>query len=191
MTKVRKNNINIINIIFNELLICPLQQSEEELSDYKNIWAPKERYYIPMFLNEKWERNLDNEKYKRLERVDDFLLKKLNNLKGENEREIFTNAGYDLSNGYYLIEKNLLREPDPPISNKILLEKKKNDKTNLETKIFKKLLDKNLNLNKRNSIYTISKNINSKNDLFNKNNSISNTLFVNRNKSQNNFKNTK
>ena len=30
-----------------------MQQSEDELSDYINIYAPKERYYIPMFLNEK------------------------------------------------------------------------------------------------------------------------------------------
>ena len=163
MLKLIKNNINIINIIYNELLICPLQQSEEELGDYKNIWAPKERYYIPMFLNEKWERNLDNEKYKRLERVDNFLLKKLNNLEGEKEREIFTNAGYELSNGYYLIEKNLLREPDPPISDKILLEKKKNDKTNLENKIFKNLLEKNLNLGTNYIKINKSININSKN----------------------------
>ena len=163
MLKLIKNNMNIINIIYNELLICPLQQSEEELGDYKNIWAPKERYYIPMFLNEKWERNLDNEKYKRLERVDNFLLKKLNNLEGEKEREIFTNAGYELSNGYYLIEKNLLREPDPPISDKILLEKKKNDKTNLENKIFKNLLEKNLNLGTNYIKINKSININSKN----------------------------
>ena len=160
MIKYRKNNMNIINIIYNELLICPLQQSEEELSDYKNIWAPKERYYIPMFLNEKWERNLDNEKYKRLERVDNFLLKKLNNLQAENEREIFSNAGYELSNGYYFIEKNLLREPDPPIADKILLEKKKNDKTNLENKIFKNLLGKNLNLGT--NYITINKSVNPK-----------------------------
>ena len=146
MVKLKKSNNDIINIIYNELLICPLQQSEEELSDYKNIWAPKERYYIPMFLNEKWERNLDNEKYKRLERVDHFLLNKLNNLKGENERKIFTNAGYELSNGYYFIEKNLLREPDPPISDKILLEKKKNDKTNIQNKLFINFLNKNINL---------------------------------------------
>ena len=146
MEKVKQGNISIINIIFNELLICPLQQSEEELSNYKNIWAPKERYYIPMFLNEKWERNLDNDKYKRLEKVDDLLLNKLNNLKGENEREIFTNAGYEISNGYYLIEKNMLREPDPPISDKILLEKKKFDKSSLENKIFSNFLDKELNL---------------------------------------------
>ena len=139
MEKLRKNNIQVIHIIYNELIICPLQQSEEELSDYKDIWAPKERYYIPMFLNEKWERNLDNEKYKRLERVDKFLFKKLNNLK-DNEKALYTNAGYELSNEYELVEKNLLREPDPPISDKILLERKKNDKTNLENKIFKKLL---------------------------------------------------
>ena len=170
MQKLRKSNINIINIIFNELLICPLQQSEEELSDYKNIYAPKERYYIPMFLNEKWERNLDNEKYKRLERVDNFLLKKLNNLKGENEREIFTNAGYDVSNGYYLIEKNLLREPDPPISDKILLEQKKNDKTNLENKIFTKLLDKNFNIGNINNINTLNKTTNTNKDVINNNN---------------------
>ena len=183
MIKLRESNISIINIIFNELLICPLQQSEEELSDYKNIWAPKERYYIPMFLNEKWERNLDNDKYKRLEKVDDFLLKKLNYLKGEEEREIFTNAGYEISNGYYLIEKNMLRQPDPPIPDKILLEKKKNDKTNLENKIFTKLLDKKLNfgtntINNNNFMdnktikndITKSKLINASQFFFNKNN---------------------
>ena len=82
-----------------------------------------------MFLNEKWERNLDNEKYKRLEKVDKFLLNKLDSLKGENEREIFYHTGYEIPNGYYLVEKNLLREPDPPISDKILLERKKYDKT--------------------------------------------------------------
>ena len=154
MSQLRKNDIKIINIIYSELIKCPLQQSEEELSDYKNIYAPKERYYIPMFLNEKWERNLDNEKYKRLERVDRFLLDKLNGLKGENERKIFTNSGYEVANDYYLIEKNLLREPDPPISDKILLEKRKNDKTNLQNKIFKNLLNKNVDLGKNKINYT-------------------------------------
>ena len=128
MEKILEENFKIINIILKESIVCPLQISEDELSDYINIYAPKERYYIPMFLNEKWERNLDNEKYKRLERVDKFLLNKLENLK-ENERNIFNNTGYELSNDYYLVEKNLLREPDPPISDKILLEKKKYDKT--------------------------------------------------------------
>ena len=170
MAKLRKNNIQIIHIIYNELLTCPLQQSEEELSNYKNIWAPKERYYIPMFLNEKWERNLDNEKYKRLERVDKFLFKKLNNLK-DNEKEIYTNAGYELSNEYELIEKNLLREPDPPISDKILLETKKNDKTKIETKIFKKLLGSKFGLTKGNLL-----NINNKDNKDNKDKDNKNTI---------------
>ena len=129
MEKILNENFRIINIILKEAIICPLQQSEDELSDYINIYAPKERYYIPMFLNEKWERNLDNEKYKRLEKVDKFLLNKLDSLKGENEREIFYNTGYEMSNDYYLVEKNLLREPDPPIADKILLEQKRYDKT--------------------------------------------------------------
>ena len=132
MSKLRIDNINTIYIIYGELITCPLQQSEEELNDYKDIYAPKERYYIPMYMNEKWERDLDNDKYKRLERVDKFLLNKLDELKGENEREIFTNTGYDLANDYINKKKNLLREPDPPISDKILLERKKNDKTNLK-----------------------------------------------------------
>ena len=142
MEKIMKENFKILNIILKEAIICPLQQSEDELSDYINIYAPKERYYIPMFLNEKWERNLDNEKYKRLERVDKFLLNKLDYLKEEKEREIFSNTGYDFSNDYYLVEKNLLREPDPPISDKILLERKKHDKTGYKDKIFKNLIRK-------------------------------------------------
>ena len=147
MEKILNEDFKIINIILKEAIICPLQQSEDELSDYKNIYAPKERYYIPMFLNEKWERNLDNDKYKRLERVDKFLLNKLDNLKEGNEREIFYNTGYELSNDYYLVERNLLREPDPPISDKILLEKKKYDKTGYKNKVFKNLLGKNKGLN--------------------------------------------
>ena len=129
MEKIVNENFKIINIILKEAITCPLQQSEDELSDYINIYAPKERYYIPMFLNEKWERNLDNEKYKRLEKVDKFLLNKLDNIKNENERNIFYNTGYEMSNDYYLVERNLLREPDPPISDKILLERKRYDKT--------------------------------------------------------------
>ena len=143
MEKILNEDFKIINIILKESIICPLQQSEDELSDYKNIYAPKERYYIPMFLNEKWERNLDNDKYKRLERIDKFLLNKMDKLKEENEREIYYNTGYELSNDYYLVEKNLLREPDPPISDKILLEKKQYDKTGYKNKIFKNLLGKN------------------------------------------------
>ena len=143
MEKILNEDFKIINIVLKEAIICPLQQSEDELSDYKNIYAPKERYYIPMFLNEKWERNLDNDKYKRLERVDKFLLNKLDNIKDKDEREIYYNTGYELANNYYLVEKNLLREPDPPISDKILLEKKKYDKTGYKNKIFKNLLRNN------------------------------------------------
>ena len=188
MSKLRIDNINAINIIYGELITCPLQQSEEELNDYKDIYAPKERYYIPMYMNEKWERDLDNDKYKRLERVDKFLLNKLDELKDEREREIFTNTGYELANDYILIEKNLLREPDPPISDKILLERKKNDKTKLKNKIFTKLLDSKINLGKKNvdSTNTINT-INSKNTINNKNNNIINTLnqnFLSDNKSK-------
>ena len=142
MEKIINEDFRIINIILKEAIICPLQQSEDELSDYINIYAPKERYYIPMFLNEKWERNLDNEKYKILERVDKFLLNKLDYLKDQKDRDIYNNTGYELSNGYYLVEKNLLREPDPPISDKILLERKKHDKTGYKNKLFKNLLRK-------------------------------------------------
>ena len=146
MEKILDEDFRIINIVLKEAIVCPLQQSEDELSDYKNIYAPKERYYIPMFLDEKWERNLDNDKYKRLERVDKFLLNKLDNLKDEKEREIFYNTGYELANNYYLVERNLLREPDPPISDKILLEKKKYDKTGYQNKIFQNLIRKNRRL---------------------------------------------
>ena len=146
MEKILDEDFRIINIVLKEAIVCPLQQSEDELSDYKNIYAPKERYYIPMYLEEKWERNLDNDKYKRLERVDKFLLNKLDNLKDEKEREIFYNTGYELANNYYLVERNLLREPDPPISDKILLEKKKYDKTGYQNKIFQNLIRKNRRL---------------------------------------------
>ena len=146
MEKILDEDFRIINIVLKEAIVCPLQQSEDELSDYKNIYAPKERYYIPMYLDEKWERNLDNDKYKRLERVDKFLLNKLDNLKDEKEREIFYNTGYELANNYYLVERNLLREPDPPISDKILLEKKKYDKTGYQNKIFQNLIRKNRRL---------------------------------------------
>ena len=151
MEKVIEEKFRIINIILKEAIICPLKQSEDELSDYKNIYAPKERYYIPMFLNEKWERNLDNEKYKRLEKVEKFLMNKLDKIKGENAREVFANTGYDVANGYYLVEKSLLREPDPPISDKILLEQKRYDKTGYSQKIFKNFLrqKKGLGLGKR------------------------------------------
>ena len=146
MEKILDEDFRIINIVLKEAIVCPLQQSEDELSDYKNIYAPKERYYIPMYLDEKWERNLDNDKYKRLERVDKFLLNKLDNLKDEKEREIFYNTGYELANNYYLVERNLLREPDPPISDKILLEKKRYDKTGYQNKIFQNLIRKNRRL---------------------------------------------
>ena len=146
MEKILDEDFRIINIVLKEAIVCPLQQSEDELSDYKNIYAPKERYYIPMYLEEKWERNLDNDKYKRLERVDKFLLNKLDNLKDEKEREFFYNTGYELANNYYLVERNLLREPDPPISDKILLEKKKYDKTGYQNKIFQNLIRKNRRL---------------------------------------------
>ena len=185
MSKLRIDNINTIYIIYGELITCPLQQSEEELNDYKDIYAPKERYYIPMYMNEKWERDLDNDKYKRLERVDKFLLNKLDELKGENEREIFTNTGYDLANDYILIEKNLLREPDPPISDKILLERKKNDKTNLKNKIFTKLLDSKLKIGKKNIDSTNT--INTINNKFNNTMNTINTLnhnFLTDNKSK-------
>lgn len=207
MEKILDEDFRIINIVLKEAIVCPLQQSEDELSDYKNIYAPKERYYIPMYLEEKWERNLDNDKYKRLERVDKFLLNKLNNLKDEKEREIFYNTGYELANNYYLVERNLLREPDPPISDKILLEKKKYDKTGYQNKIFQNLIRKNrrlefgkkllnINLDKndfdKESISSLQKSNNSMSNLdksiTSRNSSINNNIFTNLN--NNNNKNT-
>ena len=155
-----------------------------------------------MFLNEKWERNLDNEKYKRLEKVDKFLLNKLDSLKGENEREIFYNTGYEMSNDYYLVEKNLLREPDPPISDKILLEQKRYDKTGFfknflrekkkglgfEKKLMKKDYDKEsinsiqsgVSNNFDNSITSKKSSFSNVNNINNKNtNTIINNTFLN------------
>ena len=208
MEKILDEDFRIINIVLKEAIVCPLQQSEDELSDYKNIYAPKERYYIPMYLEEKWERNLDNDKYKRLERVDKFLLNKLDNLKDEKEREIFYNTGYELANNYYLVERNLLREPDPPISDKILLEKKKYDKTGYQNKIFQNLIRKNrrlefgkkllnINLDKndfdKESSSSIQKNNISMSNLdksiSSKASSINNNIFTNLNNNNNN-KNT-
>ena len=208
MEKILDEDFRIINIVLKEAIVCPLQQSEDELSDYKNIYAPKERYYIPMYLEEKWERNLDNDKYKRLERVDKFLLNKLDNLKDEKEREIFYNTGYELANNYYLVERNLLREPDPPISDKILLEKKKYDKTGYQNKIFQNLIRKNrrlefgkkllnINLDKndfdKESISSLQKNNISMSNLdksiSSKTSSINNNIFTNLNNNNNN-KNT-
>ena len=210
MEKILDEDFRIINIVLKEAIVCPLQQSEDELSDYKNIYAPKERYYIPMYLEEKWERNLDNDKYKRLERVDKFLLNKLDNLKDEKEREIFYNTGYELANNYYLVERNLLREPDPPISDKILLEKKKYDKTGYQNKIFQNLIRKNrrlefgkkllnINLDKndfdKESSSSIQKNNISMSNLdksiSSKASSINNNIFTNlNNNNNNNNKNT-
>ena len=209
MEKILDEDFRIINIVLKEAIVCPLQQSEDELSDYKNIYAPKERYYIPMYLEEKWERNLDNDKYKRLERVDKFLLNKLDNLKDEKEREIFYNTGYELANNYYLVERNLLREPDPPISDKILLEKKKYDKTGYQNKIFQNLIRKNrrlefgkkllnINLDKndfdKESSSSIQKNNISMSNLdksiSSKASSINNNIFTNLNNNNNNNKNT-
>ena len=211
MEKIINENFKIINIILKEAIICPLQQSEDELSDYINVYAPKERYYIPMFLNEKWERNLDNERYKRLEKVDKFLLNKLDNIKNENDRNIFYNTGYEMSNDYYLVERNLLREPDPPISDKILLERKRYDKTGFFKNFLRKKkglgIGKNLvNLNEKdkdkessNSIQTsnFSFNNNLENSFTSKNSSINNininnknTNTVNNNTFLNLFKNT-
>ena len=208
MEKILDEDFRIINIVLKEAIVCPLQQSEDELSDYKNIYAPKERYYIPMYLEEKWERNLDNDKYKRLERVDKFLLNKLDNLKDEKEREIFYNTGYELANNYYLVERNLLREPDPPISDKILLEKKKYDKTGYQNKIFQNLIRKNrrlefgkkllnINLDKndfdKESISSLQKsNISMSNldkSISSKTSSINSNIFTNLNNNNNN-KNT-
>ena len=211
MEKIINENFKIINIILKEAIICPLQQSEDELSDYINVYAPKERYYIPMFLNEKWERNLDNERYKRLEKVDKFLLNKLDNIKNENDRNIFYNTGYEMSNDYYLVERNLLREPDPPISDKILLERKRYDKTGFFKNFLRKKkglgIGKNLvNLNEKdkdkessNSIQTsnFSFNNNLENSFTSKNSSINNininnknTNTINNNNFLNLFKNT-
>lgn len=127
-----------------------------------------------MFLNEKWERNLDNERYKRLEKVDKFLLNKLDNIKNENDRNIFYNTGYEMSNDYYLVERNLLREPDPPISDKILLERKRYDKTGFFKNFLRKKkglgIGKNLvNLNEKDKDKESSNSIQTSNFSFNNN----------------------
>jgi hypothetical protein len=154
---------------------------------------------------------LDNERYKRLEKVDKFLLNKLDNIKNENDRNIFYNTGYEMSNDYYLVERNLLREPDPPISDKILLERKRYDKTGFFKNFLRKKkglgIGKNLvNLNEKdkdkessNSIQTsnFSFNNNLENSFTSKNSSINNininnknTNTVNNNTFLNLFKNT-
>ena len=147
MNNLKNEKIKNINIILHELIETPLQRSEEDLSDYEHIYAPKERYYIPMTMKEKWERDLNNPKYKLLEKVEKSALSALNKLDNEEQKEIFSSTRYEIGNNYYFIEKNLLREPDKEIPNKILLEKKlKKNKEKEDDLInyYENLKDKNL-----------------------------------------------
>ena len=139
--KINKN-ISEMKIIINECKICPIKQDKSDLDDYIYIYAPKERYYIPMYIPEKWERDMNNEKYLRTIKVDQPFLKKLKRLQDSKERETFSKSGFGLSNDYYLIQKSMLREPQPELEKRILLEKKRNDKTKLQQKLFTEYLKK-------------------------------------------------
>ena len=137
-----KKNISEMKIIINECKNCPLKQDRTELDEFTYIYAPKERYYIPMYIPQKWERDLNNEKYMRTYKIEQPFLKKLKRLQESRERETFSKSGFGLSNDYYLIQKTMLREPEPELEKRILLEKKRNDKTKLEQRLFGDYLKK-------------------------------------------------
>ena len=133
-------NMNDFQIIMEESKKCPLRQSEEDLDEFKYIYAPKERYYIPMKVDDKWERDLTNEKYILTQKIDYSYLRKLKRLNDLDERKTFSSTGFNIARDYYLIHKSMLREPEPPIKDKILLEKKKIDKTKKQQKIFENVV---------------------------------------------------
>ena len=135
-------NTNDFHTIIEESKNCPLRQSEEDLDNYKYYWAPRSRYYIPLDLHEKWERDLSNEKYIITQKVNYNFLKNLRRLKDQGERQTFSSTGYNLANDYFLISKSMLREPEPELSDKILLHKKKDDKTGKKQKIFENIVKK-------------------------------------------------
>ena len=140
MENIISKNINDFHIIIEESKKCPLRQNEEDLDEFKYIYAPKERYYIPMKTDDKWERDLTNEKYIMTQKVDLSYLKKLKRLRDEDDRKTFSSTGFNVAKDYFLIQKSMLREPEPAIKDKILLEKKKIDKTGKQQKIFEYVL---------------------------------------------------
>lgn len=51
------------------MLDCEVKHFAKETAEYKILNVPKERYYIPMFMNENWERNLNTTQYIRSEQI--------------------------------------------------------------------------------------------------------------------------
>ena len=125
-----------LEIIFNEAKECKLQQSKDDLDDYEYTYAPKERYHIPMYMKEKWEMDMENEKYMRTVKVDYSFLKNLDKISDPEERKIFSSTGFGMKNDYYFVKKTMLREPEPQPEKFILLEKKKKDNTKMVNKVF-------------------------------------------------------
>ena len=125
-----------LEIIFNEAKECKLQQSKDDLDDYEYTYAPKERYHIPMYMKEKWEMDMENEKYMRTVKVDYSFLKNLDKISDPEERKIFSSTGFGMKNDYYFVKKTMLREPEPQPDKLILLEKKKKDNTKMVNKVF-------------------------------------------------------
>ena len=144
MTKAQESKLEILGIIFDEAKTCPLTQPEEDLDDYVYKYAPKERYHIPMYMKEKWETDLNNEKYMKTLKVNYSFLKNLDKLNEAKERTIYSSTGFNIANDYYLIKKSMLREPEKQPDKFILLDKKKKDKTELKNKYFGKMIRRQL-----------------------------------------------
>ena len=125
-----------LEIIFYEAKQCKLQQSKDDLDDYEYTYAPKERYHIPMYMKEKWETDMENEKYMRTVKVDYSFMKNLDKIVDPEERKIFSSTGFGMKNDYYFVKKTMLREPEPQTEQFILLEKKKKDNTKMVNKVF-------------------------------------------------------
>ena len=140
----QNTKVEILNTILMEAKNCPLTQPEEDLDDYEYKYAPKERYHIPMYMKEKWETDLNNERYMKTVKVEYSFLQNLNKLNEAKERSVYSSTGFNIANDYYLIKKSMLREPEPQPDKYILLEKKKKDKTQLKNKYFSKIIRKEI-----------------------------------------------
>ena len=97
-----------------------------------------------MYMKEKWETDLNNEKYMKTLKVNYSFLKNLDKLNEAKERTIYSSTGFNIANDYYLIKKSMLREPEKQPDKFILLDKKKKDKTELKNKYFGKMIRRQL-----------------------------------------------
>ncbi|MCQ2816495.1 MAG: hypothetical protein MJ252_04425, partial [archaeon] len=112
--KLFQNNLKKANeqllkeamITGDEVIKSEPKPPENKKSDIYTV--PRNKYYIPIELGEKYEKDIHNTKYIMTEKVSYPMIINYQKLKTQDEKRAFIKYGFDPRNDYYLIHKTML-----------------------------------------------------------------------------------